>query len=64
MVHEGRKEVSIKPSQMSRMRTECMTVLFPEVRNIGREKYFQGEDDSAFRRIRSQYFQGKMIRTF
>ena len=45
MVHEGRKEVSVRPSQMSRMRAECMSVLFPEVRNIGREKHFQGEDD-------------------
>ena len=64
VVHDDRKEVSIKPSQMSRMRTECMAVLFPEVRNIGREKSFQGEDYSAFRRIRSQphsIFRGRWL---
>lgn len=40
------------------MRTGSMTVLFLEVRNTGGAKYFQGEDDSFFRRICSQYFQG------
>lgn len=44
---------------MSRMKTEWMAVLFPEVRNIGGGKYSQEEDDSIFRRIFSQYFQGR-----
>lgn len=41
-----------------------MAVLLSEVRNIGGEKYFQGDDDIIFRRMSSQDFQGKMIRSF
>lgn len=46
-----------KESQMSRMRTQWMAVLFPEVRNFG-EGYLQGDDDRILKRIFSQYFQG------
>ena len=59
MVHEGRKEVSVRPSQMSRMRAECMSVLFPEVRNIGREKHFQGEDNRV--KLSGEYTHGHTV---
>lgn len=44
---------------MSRMRAECMSVLFPEVRNIGREKHFQGEDNRV--KLSGEYTHGLTV---